>query len=114
MIRRMASRGCGIVSFALAITTVPLLAQAGTLVAEKDVALCRSLSELEAFEARRAAEDKLGIELYLKGAQPPCILLAAGDAVEQLDHNGIHIQVVTRKGVPRFIGWGQEASFRKP
>ena len=114
MIRRMAAHRFGCVAVVISLMAMPEAAHAAILVAEKHVALCRSLAELEAFEALLAAKDRTGAELYLKGAQPPCMLLATGETVEQLDQNGAYIQVVTRKGVPRFIGWGRERWFKKP
>lgn len=85
---------------------------AGTLVVAAESPICRSIAELKDIEARLAAQDKDGADLYLHGAQPPCLLLGKGEVVEQLDRAGSHLQVVTRRGVPRFIGWGEQHSFR--
>lgn len=96
----------------VAALTTPVAAS--TLAAGTSVPLCRSIPDLMEFEARLAAEDRAGTEMYLRGAQPPCLFLDKGEIVEQLDQIGIHVQVVTRRGVPRFIGWGERSSFQKP
>jgi hypothetical protein len=84
---------------------------AGELVAGKETALCKWQADLDALETRVQAKDAAGVALYLKGAEPPCIMLDPGETVEQLDQNSSRIQVVTRRGVPRFIGWGDRSSF---
>lgn len=106
------ARRLAMVALMVSAFTAPVAA--GTLAAGTSVPLCRSIPELKEFEVRLAAQDKAGAEMYLRGAKPPCLLLDKGEVVEQLDQNGTHVQVVTRRGVPRFIGWGERHSFQKP
>ena len=92
---------------------LPTPAFSAGLVAIDDVVLCKYLVDLEAVELRLSAEDKATVSLYLEGTNPPCMSLRKGELVEVLDQSGKNIQVVTRHGTPRFIGWGKQASFNK-
>lgn len=89
--------------------------QAGTLtlVAAEDVAICSQLVDLAEFRRRADAGNKDGLEVYLEGNQPPCRVVAKGERVDQLDLAGSEVQVVTRHGTPRFIGWGSRSAFRQ-
>ncbi len=92
---------------------LPTPAFAGGLVAIDDVVLCKYLVDLEQVELRWSAQDKAAVSLYLEGINPPCMSLRKGELVEVLDQSGKNIQVVTRHGTPRFIGWGKQVSFDK-
>lgn len=92
---------------------LPTPAFAAGLVAIDDVVLCKYLVDLEQVELRWSAQDKAAVSLYLEGINPPCMSLRKGELVEVLDQSGKYIQVVTRHGTPRFIGWGKQASFDK-
>lgn len=84
---------------------------AATLAVVKDVTLCKRLVDLKELNARIEAGDKTGSSLYLEGADPPCMVLKAGDVVEQLDEADGLLQVLTRHGTPLLIGWGDRSSF---
>ena len=101
---------CGIAA-ALAIMALAGPCEAAALVASKDVVLCHRLMDLQDVELRLKAKDEAGAALYVNGPNPPCILLKRGEIVERLDKSGEKLQVVTSRGTPRFIGWGDRASF---
>lgn len=103
----------------LAIVSAFFLAQiapahAASLVSSTEVPLCKWLNDLRELVDRLKAKDDAGAAPYLLGTEPACLILEKGETVEQLDQNGPHIQVVTRHGLPRFIGWGDRASFNMP
>lgn len=88
-------------------------ANAGTrsLVANEDVVICSRFVDMEDYRKRADAKDDDGMALYLKGPQPPCLAVSKGERVDELDHAGNEVQVVTNRGVPRFIGWGDRNAF---
>lgn len=104
-------RAACVAAIAAAIMVLTLPCEAAVLVANEDVVLCHRLMDLQEVELRLKAKDEAGAALYLNGPSPPCILLKGGEIVEQLDGSGEKLQVVTRRGTPRFIGWGDRASF---
>jgi len=86
-------------------------AHAGPRIAREAITLCTSLADLNDAQARWHAQDKQGIAQYFGGSQPACLRLQKGETVDVLDRSGAHLQVVTRQGTPRFIGWGSSQAF---
>ena len=92
-------------------TSAAVQADTPTLVATEDVAICSQLIDLTEFRRRAKAGNKDDLEVYLEGNQPPCLVVAKGERVDQLDRTSSEVQVVTRRGTPRFIGWGSSSAF---
>lgn len=86
-------------------------AHAGPQVAREEITLCTSLANLNDAQARWDAQDRQGIAQYFGGSNPACLRLQKGETVDALDRSGAHLQVVTRQGTPRFIGWGSSQAF---